>query len=128
MNKETLNKRLSKKDQAKVKDFTNEDGLIDDCKFMLYFNPNYSFNGYDSVPCKSMKEAVYYVRNASKESDNVYAYIHNKPLRIFRVYVDGRLVFLGNGINICSVVTMDVLEEFKIKEVYENGVGETILC
>jgi len=36
-----------------------EDGLIDDCKYMLYFAPGYAAEGeYPCMPVKSKKEAL----------------------------------------------------------------------
>lgn len=53
--------RLPKKFHRFVKDFEAEGGLVDDCKYMLYFNYGVSFAGYENVggfPVKSIAEAV----------------------------------------------------------------------
>lgn len=40
-----------------------EGGLIDDCKYMLYFKEGYAWLGeYWCVPVKSKKEALQYIR------------------------------------------------------------------
>lgn len=40
-----------------------EEGLIDDCKYMLYFAPGYAFNReYPIVPVRSKKEALEYLK------------------------------------------------------------------
>ena len=46
-----------------------EDGLIDDCKYMLYMSKGWTFcGGEDCMPCKSIKEAMEFVREASFDS------------------------------------------------------------
>lgn len=126
--KEKLFKYLGKKHQVKVMDLQAEDGLIEDCKYMLYFNPNYGFNGYDSVPCKNIDEAIYYSRNATMIHEDLYLYIQDKCLRGFKVYLGRELIFIGNGSHIINTVSMEFLQRFKIEEIYFNGEGETITC
>lgn len=42
----------------------SEGGLIDDCKYMLYFKRPYAWNGeYWAVPVKSKKEALEFIRD-----------------------------------------------------------------
>lgn len=59
--KEKLLKRLPKKYHGFVMDIVPEGDLVDDCKYMLYFNEGVSFAGYENVggfPAKSIAEAV----------------------------------------------------------------------
>lgn len=44
-----------------------EDGLIDDCKYMLYFADGWHNDGYHSVPCRTIKECMEWVAGAIKE-------------------------------------------------------------
>ena len=45
-----------------------EDGLIDDCKYMLYFANGYAWQGeYPIVPVKSKKEALEFLKEAREE-------------------------------------------------------------
>ena len=47
-----------------------EDGLIDDCKYMLYFADGWSiYGGNTCMPCKSIKEAMEYVKEADWDKD-----------------------------------------------------------
>lgn len=64
--KEVLNK-LPKKYHDRVQDFTAEDGLIDDCKYILVFTDGYTWDGYESLPCKSIKEAIIFIKQAEKQ-------------------------------------------------------------
>jgi len=68
MNKEKLLQKLPKKYRNRVQDFTAEDGLIDDCKYILTFADGYTWNGYESLPCKSISEAVTFVRETEREN------------------------------------------------------------
>ena len=43
-----------------------EGGLIDDCKYMLYFKDGWALGDYTSVPVRSKKEAIEYLRDANK--------------------------------------------------------------
>lgn len=45
-----------------------EDGLIDDCKYMLYFADGYAAEGeYPSLPVRSKKEAIEWLRLGEPE-------------------------------------------------------------
>ena len=68
MNKEKLLQELPRKYRERVIDFTSEDGLIDNCKYILIFADGYTWNGYESLPCKSIAEAVTFVRETEKEN------------------------------------------------------------
>ena len=41
-----------------------EAGLIDNCKYILYFADGYSLNGYKTVPVRNIKEAKEYLKSA----------------------------------------------------------------
>lgn len=56
---------LSKKLQARFGSLEPESGLIDDCKYILYFADGYEWNGYSSVPVRSKREATEYLRGAT---------------------------------------------------------------
>jgi len=61
---EKLMKRLPMKYHPIVMDIQPEGDLIDDCKYMLYFNEGVSFAGYENVggfPVKSITEAVHLI-------------------------------------------------------------------
>lgn len=63
--KEKLLKRLPKKYHGFVMDIVPEGDLVDDCKYMLYFNEGVNFCGYEDVggwPVKSITEAVQYIK------------------------------------------------------------------
>lgn len=62
--KERLLSRLPKKYHNRVVDLTQEDGLIDDCKYVLQYAKGYTDGECEggALPCKSVNEAVYYVR------------------------------------------------------------------
>ena len=65
--KEKLLQRLPRKYRNRVQDFSVEDGLIDNCKYILIFADGYTWDGYDTLPCKSITEAVTFVREAELE-------------------------------------------------------------
>ena len=62
---EQLLKRLPKKYHRYVYDFEREDGLIDNLKYMLYFNEKYIDEDlYGSCyPVKSITEAIKIIKN-----------------------------------------------------------------
>ena len=65
--KEKLLKRLPKKYYNRMQDFVVGNGLIDNCKYyILLFANDYTWNGYESLPCKSITEAVTFVREAER--------------------------------------------------------------
>ena len=65
---EKLLKRLSKKYHDRVKSLEPESDLVDDCKFMLYLNDRWIFSdGGQSIPVKSVTEAIEWVQKAYKE-------------------------------------------------------------
>lgn len=62
--KNKLFERLPKKYHNRVEDFELEDGLIDGCPYMLYFKAGWTLCGESSVPCKSIAEAIRYIKEA----------------------------------------------------------------
>ena len=56
--------RLPQKYWDRIGDFYEEDGLIDDCKYILVFDDKHSWNGYDSVPVRSITEAISFLKEA----------------------------------------------------------------
>jgi predicted transcriptional regulator len=45
-----------------------EDGLIDDCRYMVYMNDGWLvMTDYTSVPVKSIKEAIQFIKDAVKQ-------------------------------------------------------------
>lgn len=60
---------IPKKYQDRVYSIYRENGLIDNCKYILYFNSNYTYDGYTNIPVKSKKEVLHYVKNAYKEEE-----------------------------------------------------------
>lgn len=59
-----LLKRCPKKYWDRIYDFDEEDGLIDGCKYMLSLNEPYHIYGEESVPVKSITEAVQFLKDA----------------------------------------------------------------
>ncbi len=56
---------IPKKYKERVSSIEIEDGLIDDCKYMLYLNDNWEFfeEGMKSITVRSKKEALYFIKN-----------------------------------------------------------------
>lgn len=64
--KEKMN--VPKKYQKYFGSLEREDGLIDDCKYMLYFANGYAYLGeYPCMPVKSKKEALEFIKCAELE-------------------------------------------------------------
>jgi hypothetical protein len=62
---EKLFKRLPKKYHERVDILEAEDGLIDNCKYMLYFKDGWKFHGeYKSVPVFSITEAIRFIKES----------------------------------------------------------------
>lgn len=59
-----LFKKLPKKYWNRIYDFTIEDGLIDDCKYLLLFQDEYRFADCQSVPVRSVTEAIEFIKEA----------------------------------------------------------------
>jgi len=62
--KDVLIARLPKKYQSRVKEFYYEEGLIDDCMYMLHFTKPYVFCECPSVPVKNLTEAISFTKEA----------------------------------------------------------------
>lgn len=62
--KEKLLRRLPKRYHERVVDLTPEEGLIDDCKYILQYSKDYTDGECPggTLPCRSIKEACYIVR------------------------------------------------------------------
>ena len=63
--KEALLRRLPKRYHDRVVDLTPEEGLIDDCKYILRYSKDYTDGDCEggALPCRSIKEACYIVRD-----------------------------------------------------------------
>lgn len=63
---EKLFKRLPKKYHDRVDNFEEEDDLVDDCKYMLYYSVNYTDGDCygSSYPVRSITEAIDYIKNS----------------------------------------------------------------
>lgn len=63
--KEKLLRRLPKRYHERVVDLTPEEGLIDDCKYILQYSKDYTDGDCEggTLPCRSIKEACYIVRD-----------------------------------------------------------------
>lgn len=60
---EKLLKYLPKKYHDRFGSIEPEDGLIEDCKYMIYTSEDYVFDdGGNDYPCKSIKEAVDFLK------------------------------------------------------------------
>lgn len=67
MNKltQTLLKMIPEEHKYKVELLERETGLIDNCKYMLYFIEGYGIGGEEgSVPVNNLKEAAEFVKAA----------------------------------------------------------------
>ena len=62
-----MNLIVPKKYQERFYSLEFETGLIDNYKYMLYFMPGWSYNGYGCIPVKSKKEALQFIKSASKD-------------------------------------------------------------
>lgn len=61
--------RLPKKYRDRLRDFYEADGLIDDCKYILEIADHYSWNGYPSVPVRSLTEAIQFMRETEYDAE-----------------------------------------------------------
>ena len=56
---------IPKKYQERVRCIEREDGLIDDCKYMLYFNEDWCWSeDYWTIPVRNKKEALQFIKEA----------------------------------------------------------------
>ena len=72
--KEKLLERLPKKYHDRVAEFEQEDGLIDGCKYMLYFTKGCCWHDeeFTSLPCRSISEAIAFVKDTTIEDVEEY--------------------------------------------------------
>jgi hypothetical protein len=62
--------KVPKKYQKYFGSLEREDGLIDDCPYMLYFAEGYAWEGeYPCLPVKSKKEALQFIREGDVEKE-----------------------------------------------------------
>ena len=63
--KEALLRRLPKRYHERVVDLKPEEGLIDDCKYILRYSKDYTDGDCEggALPCRSIKDACYIVRD-----------------------------------------------------------------
>ena len=61
-----LLKRLPKKYHERVSDFEQEDDLVDDCKYMLYYSDDYTDGecAGSCYPVKSISEAIDFIKHS----------------------------------------------------------------
>ena len=57
--------RLPKKYHERVDRLEQENGLIDDCKYMLYFKNGFTYYGDVSVPVRSITEAIKFIKDSN---------------------------------------------------------------
>jgi hypothetical protein len=67
LNGKGLRQRLPVYLQERVLTIEAEDGLIDDCRYMVYFADGWTLAGDDVMPVKSIKEAVYFIKDAERK-------------------------------------------------------------
>lgn len=67
--KEKLLKRLPSEYHERVKTIWSEDGLIDNCRYMVYLNEGWIFDSIyeDSIGVKSLKEACERIKEAYRK-------------------------------------------------------------
>jgi hypothetical protein len=68
---ENLKHKLPKKYASMVRSVEREDGLIDDCKYMVYLEDGYEFsNDGQSFPAMSIKEICEMMKSVDKTETN----------------------------------------------------------
>ena len=61
---------IPEKYRERVASLEKEDGLIDDCKYMLYFDEDWCWSeDYWALPVKSKKEALEFIKEARLRTD-----------------------------------------------------------
>lgn len=62
-----LFQRLPKKYHDRVEKLEEDTGLVDDCKYILYFKNGWKYHGEcDSVPVRSITEAIEFIKESSR--------------------------------------------------------------
>lgn len=64
--KTKLLKKLPKKYHERVSDFEQEDDLVDDCKYMLYYSDDYTDGecAGSCYPVRTISEAIDFIKNS----------------------------------------------------------------
>lgn len=67
--KERVNRRLGAKYQGVIRDIEVESDLIDDCKYMIYFEDEFADNDLfgSCVPAKNLKEARMFAKDVYRD-------------------------------------------------------------
>lgn len=78
-----------------------ESGLIDGCKYMLYFKNGWHNDGYHSVPVRTIKEAMSWVNGATFDKKFIEA----------REFIMGELIGFIATFTICDKSTYDTFTE-----------------
>ena len=61
---------IPQKYRERVASIEAEDGLIDDCKYMLYFDKDWCWSeDYWAIPVKNKKEALHFIRDARPRTE-----------------------------------------------------------
>lgn len=58
--------KVPKKYQERFAKLEAEEGLIEDCKYMLYFAKGWALGDFPDVPVKSKAEAIRYLKEANR--------------------------------------------------------------
>lgn len=53
--------------QERCDSLIRKDGLIDNCKYMLYFDTKWNYNNYICIPVRNIKEAIEFLQEAKRE-------------------------------------------------------------
>lgn len=66
--KDKLLRRLPKKYHNRVKNIYYEEGLVDDCKYMLYYSDNYTDGecAGGTYPVRNITEAVEFIKSLTE--------------------------------------------------------------
>ena len=78
--KQALLGQLPKRYHNRVIDFTEEDGLIDECKYILHYSHDYTDGECEggTLPCRSIREACEFVRDLQK--------VNNPRTKYYAIY------------------------------------------
>lgn len=61
--------KVPKKYEERFYKLEQGEDLIDGCKYILYFAAGWSWDGYSNIPVKSKKEALQFIREATREEE-----------------------------------------------------------
>lgn len=125
---EKLLKRLPKKYHDRVEKLEEDIGLVDDCKYMLWFTENYCDGEAcgSCFPVRSISEAVYFIKNSiypvRRLSFHGQEYRvsqeKNENVTIFVYRPDGRLkVFTGDNL----IEACKKYEDYRNMQGYDLG-------